>query len=68
MQESIQRKRLTKWVSERTEASRQEDRTMQHKVKKEAAKAKQKAYDELYDRLDSKEGEQDLYQLVRQRD
>lgn len=32
------------------------------------AKAKQKAYDELYDRLDTKEGEKDLYRLARQRD
>ena len=31
------------------------------------AKAKHKAYEELYDRLDTKEGEKDLYRLVRQR-
>ena len=29
--------------------------------------AKQKAYEELYDRLDTKEGEKDLYRLARQR-
>ena len=32
------------------------------------AEAKQKAYDELYGRLDTKEGEKELYFLVRQRD
>ena len=41
---------------------------MQRKVKVEVAKAKQRAYDELYDRLDSKEGETDLYRLASQRD
>ena len=31
------------------------------------AKAVQNAYDELYERLDTKEGEKDLYHLARQR-
>ncbi|KAK3553397.1 hypothetical protein QTP70_003561 [Hemibagrus guttatus] len=34
----------------------------------EVSKAKQKAYDELYTRLDTREGEKDLYRLARQRD
>ncbi|XP_051806753.1 uncharacterized protein LOC127534762 [Acanthochromis polyacanthus] len=70
VQEWIQRKRLAKekWDTERTEESRQEYREMQHKVKVEVAKAKQGAYNDLYARLDSKEGETDLYRLARQRD
>ena len=32
------------------------------------AKAKKKAYDELYEKLDTKEREKDLYRLARQRD
>ena len=36
-------------------------------VKREVAKAKQKTYEELYDRLDTKEGEKVLYRLARQR-
>ena len=32
------------------------------------AKAKGKAFDELYEKLDTKEGEKELYQLPRQRD
>ena len=36
-------------------------------VKREVAKAKHKAYEELYDRLDTKEEEKDLYRLARQR-
>ncbi|KAK3549700.1 hypothetical protein QTP86_007171 [Hemibagrus guttatus] len=38
------------------------------RVKREVSKAKQKAYDELYTRLDTREGEKDLYRLARQRD
>ncbi|KAK3543950.1 hypothetical protein QTP70_031858, partial [Hemibagrus guttatus] len=34
----------------------------------EVSKAKQKAYDELYTRLDTREGQKDLYRLARQRD
>ncbi|XP_051800420.1 uncharacterized protein LOC127532561 [Acanthochromis polyacanthus] len=70
VQEWIQRKRLAKkkWDTERTEGSRQEYREMQRKVKVEVAKAKQGAYHDLYARLDSKEGETDLYRLARQRD
>ena len=41
---------------------------MQHKVKVQVAKAKQWANNNLYARLDSKEGETDLYKLARQRD
>ena len=38
---------------------------MQHKAKREVVKARQKAYDELYERLDNEEGEKDLYFLAR---
>ncbi|KAK2921479.1 hypothetical protein Q8A73_000964 [Channa argus] len=70
VQECIQRKRLAKkkWDTERTEESRQEYREIQRKVKVEVAKAKQRAYEDLYARLDTKEGEVDLYRLARQRD
>ena len=70
VKECVRRKRLAKkkWDTERTEESRQEYREMQHKVRVEVAKAKQGAYDDLYARLDSKEGETDLYRLARQRD
>ena len=37
-------------------------------MKVQAAKAKQRAYDDLYARMDSKEGEDDLYWLARHRD
>ncbi|KAK3525541.1 hypothetical protein QTP86_034714 [Hemibagrus guttatus] len=70
VQDSIQRKRLAKkkWDMDRTEENRQEYKELQHRVKREVSKAKQKAYDELYTWLDTREGEKDLYRLARQRD
>ncbi|KAK3565629.1 hypothetical protein QTP86_012957 [Hemibagrus guttatus] len=70
VQDSIQRKRLAKkkWDMDRTEENRQEYKELQCRVKREVSKAKQKAYDELYTRLDIREGEKDLYRLARQRD
>lgn len=70
VQQSIQRKRLAKkkWDSQGDEESRQEYKLMRHKAKREVAKAKEKVYGELYERLDTKEGEKDLYRLARQRD
>ncbi|KAK3559294.1 hypothetical protein QTP86_010737 [Hemibagrus guttatus] len=38
------------------------------RVKREVSKAKQKAYNKLYTRLDTREGQKDLYRLARQRD
>ncbi|KAK3566015.1 hypothetical protein QTP86_024182, partial [Hemibagrus guttatus] len=52
---------------DRTEENRQEYKELQCRVKGEVSKAKQKAY-ELYTRLDTREGEKDLYRLARQRD
>ncbi|KAK3558371.1 hypothetical protein QTP86_017592, partial [Hemibagrus guttatus] len=70
VQDSIQRKRLAKkkWDMDRTEENRQEYMELQRSVKREVSKAKQKAYDDLYTRLDTREGEKDLYRLARQRD
>ncbi|KAK3516863.1 hypothetical protein QTP70_027081 [Hemibagrus guttatus] len=70
VQDSIQRKRLAKkkWDMDRTEENRQEYKELQCRVKREVSKAKQKAYDELYTRLDTREGEKDLYRFARQRD
>ncbi|KAK3574836.1 hypothetical protein QTP86_018425 [Hemibagrus guttatus] len=55
------RKRLAKkkWDMDRTEENRQEYKELQHRVKREVSKAKQKTYDELYTRLDTREGEKD---------
>ncbi|KAK3531798.1 hypothetical protein QTP70_029738, partial [Hemibagrus guttatus] len=70
VQDSFQRKRLAKkkWDMDRSEENRQEYKELQRRVKREVSKAKQNAYDELYPRLDTREGEKDLYRLARQRD
>ncbi|KAK3556631.1 hypothetical protein QTP70_010825 [Hemibagrus guttatus] len=70
VQDSIQRKRLAKkkWDMDRTEENRQKYKELQRRVKREVSKAKQKAYDEFYTRLDTREGEKDLYRLARKRD
>ncbi|KAK3532082.1 hypothetical protein QTP86_007080 [Hemibagrus guttatus] len=70
VQDSIQRKRLAKkkWDMDRTEENRQEYKELQCRAKREVSKAKKKAYDELYTRLDTREGQKDLYRLARQRD
>ncbi|KAI5621838.1 gastrula zinc finger protein XlCGF28.1-like [Silurus asotus] len=70
VQESIRRKRLAKqkWDRQSDEKSRQEYKVMRLQVKRDVAKAKEKTYEKLYERLDTKEGEKDLYRLSRQRD
>ncbi|KAI5090692.1 hypothetical protein C0J45_19553, partial [Silurus meridionalis] len=70
VQESIRRKRLAKqdWDQQRDEKSRQEYKEMWQQVKRDVAKAKKKEYEELYEKMDTMEGEKDLYQLVRQTD
>ena len=42
--------------------------TKKNKAKKAVAMAKGHAYDDLYARLETKEGEKELYRLARQRD
>ena len=42
--------------------------TKKSKAKKAVAMAKGCAYDDLYARLETKEGEKELYKLARQRD
>ncbi|KAK3542007.1 hypothetical protein QTP86_010324 [Hemibagrus guttatus] len=66
IQDSIQRKRLAKkkWDMDRTEENTQEYKELQRRVMREVSKAKQKAYDELCTRLDTREGQKDLYRLA----
>ncbi len=59
VQESIRRKKLAKnnWDSQRDKESCQKNKEMQHKAKKDIAKGKEKAYDKLYEKLNTEEGE-----------
>ncbi|MCJ8749464.1 hypothetical protein PDJAM_G00176550 [Pangasius djambal] len=58
----------TWWDMDRTKENRQEYEELQRRVKSEVSKAKQEENDELYTRLDTREGQKDLYRLARQRD
>ena len=55
------------WDMQRDEESKQEYKEMRREAKKEVVKAKNNAYDELYEGLNTKEGEKTLYRLARQR-
>ncbi|KAK3575295.1 hypothetical protein QTP86_023417 [Hemibagrus guttatus] len=55
-------------VSQEEVGHGQEYKELRCRVKREVSKAKQKAYEELYTRLDTREGEKDLYRLARQKD
>ena len=70
VQEIIKQKREAKkgWDLKRDEDSRRVYKESRRLAKKEVAKAKEKAYEELYDRLETKEGEKELYRLAKQRD
>ena len=52
---------------QRDEESKQEYNEMRGDAKKDVAKAKNKAYYELYEEVDTKEGGNVLYRLARQR-
>ena len=69
MQASIRKKSLAKkrWDMQIDEESKRGYNEMRRESNKELAKAKNNAYDELYQELDSKEGERTLYGLARER-
>ena len=58
MQEDIQRKEsaTSKWYSQRDLERRREYKEMHQKAKREVAKGKGEASEELYERLNTKEG------------
>ena len=49
------------------EESKQEYKEMRLEAKKDVKKVKNSAYDELYEGLDTKEGENTMFRLARQR-
>ncbi|XP_065658442.1 uncharacterized protein LOC136082952 [Hydra vulgaris] len=69
VQESLREKRLAKknWHLQQDEESRQKYKEMCGKTKRAVAKAKEKAYSNLYEKLNTKEGEKDLFRLAKQR-
>ena len=70
VQESIKEKKEAKkaWDKPRNKNTKKIYKEKKSKTKKAVAMAKGHAYDNLYARLETKEGEKELYRLVRQRD
>ena len=70
VQESIKEKKEEKkaWDKIRNVNTKKIYKEKKNKPKKAVAMAKGRAYDDLYARLETKEGEKELYRLVRQRD
>ena len=69
VQLSVKEKRTAKknWDMLRDDESKQKYKEASRKTKREVAKAKAKAYEQLYERLETTEGEKDVYRLARQR-
>ena len=69
VQESIKEKKEAKkaWDKIRDENTKKVYKEKKNKAKKAVAIAKGRAYDDLYARLETKEGEKELYRLTRQR-
>ena len=70
VQESIKEKKEAKkaWDKIRDETTKKIYKEKKSKAKKAVAMAKGRAYDDLYARLETKEGKEELYRLARQRD
>ena len=70
VQESIKEKKEAKktWDKIRDENTKKICKEKKSKAKKAVAMAKGRAYDNLYARLKTKEGEKELYRLARRRD
>ena len=69
VQESIKERKETKktWDKIRNENTKKIYKEKRNKAKKAVAMAKERAYDNFYARLKTKEGEKELYRLARQR-
>ena len=70
VQENIKEKKEEKkaWDKIRNENTKKIYKEKKSKAKKAVAMAEGRAYDDLYTRLKTKEGEKKLYRLARQRD
>ena len=70
VQKSIKEKKEAKkaWDKTRNENTKKIYKEKKINAKKAVAMAKERAYDNLYARLETKEGEKELYRLARQRD
>ena len=56
------------WESNRTKASREAYKVTRKRTKQEVAKVKKGVYEELYQRLETKEDANELFRIAKQRD
>ena len=70
VQEAVKRKKEAKktWDTYRNEESRVAYKNASKRAKREVAKARNEAFEELYQRLETKEGAKDLFKIAKQRD
>ena len=70
VQDSVKAKKEAKklWDFTRDEVIKERYKRARKKVKREVAKAKNDTYEELYQRLEMKEGEMELFKIAKQRD
>ena len=69
VQEKLKNKRNAKkvWDTMRDDASKLAYKTARKQAKREVAKARNKTYEELYKKLETKEGENELFKIPKQR-
>ena len=60
----MKKKSFKKWQNDRTEENLKSYRLANKEVKEVVRETKLKVYDDLYTRLDSKEGEKRVYKLA----
>ena len=67
VQEKLKDKRNAKkvWVTMRDDASKLAYKTARKQAKREVAKARNKGYEELYEKLETKEGENELFKIAK---
>ena len=70
VQECVKKKREAKknWDRLQNEASKKWYKEMREATKREVARAKEHAYEELYDKLETEAGQKELYRLAKQRE
>ena len=69
VQEKLKDKRNAKkaWDTMRDDASKFAYKTARKQAKREVAKTRNKAYEELHEKLETKEGENELFKIAKQR-
>ena len=69
VQEKLKDKRNAKmvWDTMKDDASRLAYKTARKQAKRKVAKTRNKAYEELYEKLETKEGENELFKIAKQR-